>query len=173
VHAKIEKYLRGEHDVVPDELVPIKHVLDMLKARGATAEREVALTRTWAVTGWYSPDAWLRAKLDASIIGGGVGLVIDWKTGKRVVDQDQLELFSLVLMTVHPEVRRTYTAFVWLREMAIDSDWYPRSSFDAMRGRLMAKIERVEHAASIDQWPARPSRLCRWCPARHLCPDAE
>ena len=178
VHKALEDYIR-RRQALPDFVASyangtISSIVHRISVTpNVVAEREVAFTADWTPTEWFARDAWLRAKLDVSAVNGDRGMVLDWKTGKRTTDTDQLELFALVLMMLHPQIERTYAAFVWLRDGSVDTEWYPRGHIGAMRDKLMAKIERVEHAASIDHWPARPSRLCRWCPARHLCPDAE
>ncbi len=173
VHKALELYIQHKADL-PPELESIRDVVDRVRrTRGVVAEREIALTADWKPTSWFADDAWLRAKLDVSAVGSDAAVVLDWKTGKRVVDTDQLELFALAIMTLHQNVQRVYTAFVWIRDRAIDSDYYLRSGIDDMRDRLLHKISRVEISLEQDRWPARPSRLCRWCPARHLCPDAE
>jgi len=135
-------------------------------------EQELCLNEELSPTGWWEPDAWLRSKLDILILKGADATVMDWKTGKRWPDFFQMEIFAAQVFKHYPEVQRVKTSLVWLKDMALDTEQYTRLDMNGLWAEIMKKIRRVYQSAEHDNWPARPSGLCRYCPARHDCDSA-
>lgn len=131
------------------------------------AEQEFTLNKELNSTGWWSADAWLRLKLDILIIKGSTAVVGDWKTGKYRPDWFQLELFSIIVMKLYPEVQTVKASFIWLKDMRMDTQTFTRLDAPAIWAGFMAKVQRIEEALEKDKWPAKPSGLCPWCPATH------
>ena len=136
-------------------------------------EQELTLNIELKPTGWFDDDAWLRTKIDVLIVDGKRASVLDWKTGKRRPDFDQLELYALQIFTHYPQVERISVGFVWLKDKSIDRETYVRQDAAALWEKLLTQINRIEKSLETDVWPARPSGLCRYCPARHLCEYAQ
>ena len=132
-------------------------------------EKELVLTDNLTPTTWWEPDAWLRSKLDILVIGGDMANVMDWKTGKRNADQFQMQLFAAQVFKHYPEVTRVKTSLVWLKDMAMDTEVYYRSGVNTIWAEVMKRIQRINDSLEHDNWPAKPSGLCRYCPARHNC----
>jgi len=132
-------------------------------------EQELTLTENLTPTGWWDADAWLRSKLDILIIKGDTAIVMDWKTGKRRPDFTQLELFALQVFKHFPEVKAVKSTFIWLKDMSMDTETYSREDSNAMWASLMERINRIYESLEHDNWPPKPSGLCRYCPARHMC----
>lgn len=173
---RIHKYLenRIEYKVeLPKELTYMEPtVLQLEKAAEIgvlKAEMEFTLTRELKPTTWFSKDAWMRSKLDVFIISGTTAFNFDWKTGKRKPDYDQLELFSLQIFTHYPDVEKIKSGFIWTKDMALDLETYTRNDVAKMWDKVNAKIRRIEESVNTDNWPARPSGLCNYCPAKHIC----
>lgn len=136
-------------------------------------EQELTLNEELKPTGWFDEDAWLRTKIDVLVLNQTKAKVLDWKTGKRKPDFDQLELYALQIFAHYPEVERVSVGFVWLKDKAMDRDEYVRQDAAALWEKLLTQIKRIEKSLETDVWPARPSGLCRFCPARHLCEFAQ
>ena len=136
-------------------------------------EQELTLNAELKPTGWFDPDAWLRTKIDVLVLDTKRAAVLDWKTGKRKPDFDQLELYALQIFAHYPEVERVSVGFVWLKDKAMDRDEYVRQDAAALWEKLLTQIKRIEKSLETEVWPARPSGLCRFCPARHLCDFAQ
>jgi CRISPR/Cas system-associated exonuclease Cas4 (RecB family) len=132
-------------------------------------EKELTLNGNLKPTGWFEPDAWLRSKLDILVIIGNTAYVMDWKTGKRKPDNNQLELFSLQVFKHYEQVDRVIGTFIWLKDNAMDKETYTRDQANDMWARLIKRIKRIEDSLEHNVWPAKPSGLCRFCPARHMC----
>lgn len=136
-------------------------------------EQELTLNVELQPTGWFDDDAWLRTKIDVLVLDTKWAAVLDWKTGKRKPDFDQLELYALQIFAHYPEVERVSVGFVWLKDKAMDRDEYVRQDAAALWEKLLTQIKRIEKSLETNTWPARPSGLCRFCPARHLCDFAQ
>jgi len=148
-------------------------IIDSLGAGELLVEQELTLNVELKPTGWSDDDAWLRTKIDVLVINQKDAKVLDWKTGKRKPDFDQLELYALQIFTHYPEVERVAVGFVWLKDKAMDREVYMRQDAATLWTKLLTQIKRIEKSVETDNWPARPSGLCRFCPARHLCPSAQ
>ncbi len=144
-------------------------------ARGGElhAERQLTLTENLTPTSWFANDAWFRSILDVLIIKEDTAIVIDWKTGKRRPDFTQLEMFALQVWKHFPEIVRIKTTFVWLKEMKMDTEEYSREQSDEMWQNLLGRINRIYESVEHENWPAKPSGLCRFCPAQSLCEYAQ
>ena len=132
-------------------------------------EQQLTLNVALEPTSWFSKDAWMRSIVDVLVIRGDEAIMFDWKTGKRRPDFSQLELFALQVFKHYPEVKRVRTAFVWLKDLSMDHETYTRDNEPELWARLMNKVVRIEKSLETDNWPAKPSGLCNWCPCKNFC----
>ena len=172
VHAFLETRLK-ENTLLPQEVAHYESLCSSVEriAQGGELciEKELVLTDNLTPTTWWEPDAWLRSKLDILVITGEIAVVMDWKTGKRNADQFQMQLFAAQVFKHYPEVTRVKTSLVWLKDMAMDTEVYYRSGVNTIWAEVMKRIQRINDSLEHDNWPAKPSGLCRYCPARHNC----
>lgn len=175
VHKQLEDALKGAAPL-PAETVALQPLCDVLAthvAKGGatlTIEQEYTLNSDLQPTGWFDADAWLRFKLDVLIIRPDAkAIVVDWKTGKRRPDFDQLEMFALATFAFNPEVTAVTSMFVWTKENATDRETYKREHADGMWTKLLTRIHRVEKSLETGNWPAKPSGLCKFCPCKGFC----
>lgn len=171
IHALLEARLKGSGlDPEAEQYEPLCASVERLASRGSLhIEHELVLTENLTATGWWDADAWLRSKLDVLVIIGGDAVVMDWKTGKRRADQFQMQLFAAQVFQHFPEVQRVKTSLVWLKSMEMDTEHYERTDTNAIWADVLKRINRIHEAYEHANWPARPSGLCRYCPARHDC----
>lgn len=175
VHKQLEEYLKAPTTGLPEETAALKPLCDTVRAstdKGGMllVEQEYTLNSNLDPTAWFAPDAWLRFKLDVlAIRPNGRAIVIDWKTGKRRPDFDQLEMFALAVFKFWPSADRVSSMFVWTKENATDKETYKREHADDMWTRLLTRINRVEKSLETDNWPAKPSGLCKFCPCKGFC----
>lgn len=135
-------------------------------------EKELVLNDNLTPTGWWDSDAWLRSKLDILVINGDEAVVMDWKTGKRNPDFFQMQIFAAQVFKHFPDVVRVKTSLVWLKTMEMDTENYNREQVNDVWAEIMKRIQRIHKSLEHDNWPMRPSGLCRFCPARHDCVSA-
>ena len=175
VHKFLEDRLNGAE--LPTEVVnyePLCAAVERLSTGGELhIEKELVLNDELAPTTWWAPDAWLRSKLDVLVIRGDMAVVMDWKTGKRNPDFFQMQIFAAQVFKHYPDVHKVKTVLTWLKDMKQDSEEYSRENINMAWTDIMQKIRRIHESLEHDNWPARPSGLCRYCPARHNCDFAK
>jgi hypothetical protein len=175
IHQYLE-YRLANDAVLPQEVAhyePLCLSVERIATGGELLiEKELVLTENLTPTGWFDADAWLRSKLDILVINGNLANVMDWKTGKRNADQFQMQLFAAQVFKHYPEVQSVRTSLVWLKTMEMDTQTYFRADVNAIWADVMKRIQRIHSSVEHDNWPARPSGLCRFCPARHDCDSA-
>ena len=135
-------------------------------------EHKLALNENLTPTRWFAKDAWFRSVLDVLVVREDQAIVMDWKTGKRKPDFTQLRMFALQVFKHFPDVSEVTSTFVWLKDMAMDSEVYKRGDLSVMWEELLSRTNRIYQAMESGNWPARPSGLCRFCPAKNMCEHA-
>lgn len=176
---RIHKYLEDRLQsaaVLPQEIARYEVLCQSIERAAAggqlLVENELCLNEQLQPTGWWDADAWLRSKLDVLVIKGADAVVMDWKTGKRRPDFFQMQIFAAQVFKHFPEVQRVKSTLIWLKDMKLDSENYTRLGANELWLNLMSKVRRIYQSLEHDNWPARPSGLCRYCPARHDCDSA-
>lgn len=133
-------------------------------------EQKLAITRDFGPTTFFAKDVWFRGVGDVIKINGPVALIGDWKTGKIVEDSQQLALSAACVFAHYPSVQAVRSEFIWLAEDARTSATMKRADMPAMWRNLWPRIEALEYAHNMTNYPAKPGRLCRsWCPVK-VCP---
>lgn len=172
VHEYLESRLKEATDLPQDIAhyeVLCQTVEQLANGGELHIEKELVLTEELKPTGWWEPDAWLRSKLDVLVLRGDTAYVMDWKTGRRNPDFFQLKLFAVQVLKHFPDVQHVKTSLVWLKQLQMDTEEYSREQSNEIWAEIMGKIRRIYSSLEHDKWPARPSGLCRFCPARHDC----
>jgi len=175
IHQHLELKLKGEAEL-PQEIAhyePLCASVERLSRGGELhIEKELVLNENLEPTGWWGKDAWLRSKLDILVLVGDEAVVMDWKTGKRNPDFFQMQIFAAQVFKHFPNVTRVKTSLVWLKTMEMDTEVYDRQGANEIWAEIMKRIRRIHQSVEHDNWPAKPSGLCRFCPARHDCDSA-
>lgn len=175
IHKHLELKLKGEADL-PKEAEHYEVLCQAVQALAREGElhieKELVLNENLEPTGWWDADAWLRSKLDILVLNGDKAVVMDWKTGKRNPDFFQMGMFAAQVFKHFPDVTEVKTSLVWLKTMDMDTEIYLRKDANALWVDIMGRIRRIYQSVDHDNWPAKPSGLCRFCPARHDCDSA-
>lgn len=172
IHSFLETRLK-ENTLLPQEVAHYESLCSSVERIAYDGElfveKELVLTDNLTPTTWWESDAWLRSKLDILVITGEIAVVMDWKTGKRNPDFFQMQIFAAQVFKHFPDVTRVKTSLVWLKDMAMDTEVYYRNDVNTVWAEIMKRIQRINDSLEHDNWPAKPSGLCRYCPARHNC----
>ena len=170
IHGQLEARMRDKTPL-PPESAKYEALCRSFEALPGTllVEQEMTLNKELRPTGWWDADAWFRSKTDVLVLDKDYAVVGDWKTGKHRPDYTQLEMFALQVFKHYPEINRMKSAFVWLKDMRMDHQIYLRSEEPALWNRFLSRVQRIEGSLQADNWPAKPSGLCPWCPAKNLC----
>jgi hypothetical protein len=159
--------------VLPPHLAKHEDKCELLATSGVKlmAEQELALDKQFNPCGWWDKDVLLRVKADVTMYNGKSAALLDWKTGKRKPKPFQLELGALAQFKYYPEIERTNTAFLWLKEDASDKMLYTREQDEArIQKKFKEKADKVQEAADDGVWQAKPSYFnCTYCPAKKIC----
>tara|TARA_R110002049_G_scaffold105515_2_gene252353 strand:+ start:92 stop:763 length:672 start_codon:yes stop_codon:yes gene_type:complete len=132
-------------------------------------ETPIALTPDLKRTEYFAKDVWLRAKIDVEVVVSPTHMrFIDYKTGKRKKDSQQLMLFAAVGFAIYPDVDTIDTAFYWLPDKAVDKERFTRERDEAfIWGEFEPRVIAMEEARKNETFPCKPSGLCRgWCPVK-------
>lgn len=175
VHTAGEQYLLGQTMTEPalEEVIqPYARVMRDSPKDSMFVELEICLSEKLKPVAWFSKEAWFRAKLDVTIIKNRHALIADWKTGKLKDDPDQLKVFIALLSLVKPELETFSARYIWLKDRKVTTGGLgivPKSAVANILEGLFGRIERQLQAWKTENFPARPSGLCPWCPAYDKC----
>lgn len=172
VHKALELRI-GQGTPLPPNMVqyePIAaKIADVAKGKKVVTEQKLGLTKSLKPTTFFAKDVWLRAILDLKIENGSRAFVGDWKTGKKNPDSDQLKLFAAVTFAISPWINEVQTSFIWLQSGETTAQKFVRDDAAGIWQEFLPKVRRLEQAYETNNFPARPSGLCRsWCPV-HTC----
>ncbi|MAK80390.1 PD-(D/E)XK nuclease family protein [Phenylobacterium sp.] len=170
VHEALEHRLDKKVEL-PSESKAYEPLCKSIEGLGGTlqVEQKLTLSENLTPTTWWEKDAWLRSILDVLIIFEDEAIVMDWKTGKRRPDFSQLEMFALQVFSHYPNIKKVKSTFVWLKDLSLDSHTYNRLDADDLWVKLLSKTERINQSLINNNWPPKPSGLCRFCPAKNIC----
>jgi hypothetical protein len=179
VHGTSEDMLKGKPVTDLEAYEPVrKYVEAFLKQRvlGADviAEQEIALTRDMKPVSWFAKDAWFRVKLDVVIVRGNVANLYDYKTGKFKDDPDQLKICAAAHSIVRPDVDVYNPKYIWTQDQVVSGcDAIAKKDIPGIWEGVLGRVARMEQAWAAENFPARPSGLCPWCPIYDTCTYAK
>lgn len=170
IHANLEEYVKAKKlpRLLP-ELKRCRKKLSLFRKLGAVAERELAFTKDWKLTGWFDRDAWVRAKIDLTVpLAKDRSYGIDYKSGRpnpeKHVEQMQLYGTLVLLADAHTRFVEHGLWYVDHHDDPYQTGVIERYAPDLKR-TLVMWTGRASRIFSEKKWKARPSPAnCRWCP---------
>lgn len=161
VHTELEYSLK--HGTPP---IRYKGYVQALRGLPVQVEHRIGLQRDFATPcGWWDADVYVRASLDVLLVAAPLALVLDWKTGRPREDPLQLTLYGTATFAQWPAVQEIHVANVWLKERRLgDVKVMRREHLFAYIYALRAAWAPVERSLETGDWPAKPGRMCEWCP---------
>ncbi len=169
VHKSFEQRLRNNAPL-PDHLAAHESLIASLKRRGGLllVECKWAITQAFTPVTYFDPAVWCRSVVDVGIVNEGSAVLLDWKTGKRKLDTDQLKLSAAMAFAHYPAVDTVSTGYVWTADAKLDRATYRREQLPELWATFLPRVARLVGAAATQQWEPKPSGLCRkWCPVPH------
>jgi CRISPR/Cas system-associated exonuclease Cas4 (RecB family) len=166
VHKALEDFARSGKPLTPDLEKYAKYVNKILSYEGKkVVEERVALDRNFRQTTWMAKDVWVRGIIDIGVVGSEKAYLLDWKTGKRRPDSNQLKLFAALAFAMYPWIDKVVTGFIWLKSGEFDKEVFTRDQLPEIWNEFMPRLARVAIAYDQDKWTPKPSGLCKnWCP---------
>jgi PD-(D/E)XK nuclease superfamily len=175
-HAAEETLKHGTS--MPDALkhyAPVVATIQTAAGRpGATleVERRMALDASLRPVQYFDRSVWVRAVTDFSVTSpsGKSVLAGDWKTGKERPASAQLMLTAAVLFATEPDVGKVTTTFIWLQTGNVSKETFRRPDVPTIWNTFNPRVTRMRQAFEAQEFPPRPSGLCRnHCPVTS-CP---
>ena len=153
---------------LPESMLQFQPVLDkLLNTKGTVyTELKMAVTKAKEPTTFFSQLAWCRGVCDWLSINGNKAIALDYKTGKRKVGSQQLQLMALMILAMNKEVEEVFSGFVWLGDATrIDSGTFLRSDSEKLWSDFMPVVRQMEESFKNNFWPEKKNGLCKdWCP---------
>lgn len=174
VHKAMELRLK-ERKPLPEKMAQYEPIASKLEAKASECktvgyEQKLALTRDLHETTFFAKDVWLRSILDLSMEKGTKAVIIDYKTGKKNPDSQQLQLSAAVYFATRPWIDTITNTFLWLQTGETTTEVFEREHAHKIWQEFIPRAKRLEAAVAQSTFPQRPSGLCRaWCPV-HTCP---
>jgi hypothetical protein len=167
LHDAFAKYVTGKI-ALPEQYEEHREMLDRFKnfPGQILVEQQLAIDIELKPVEWFSKVAWNRSIGDIVLINKHVAYAGDYKTGKPKDDYaPQLGLLAQCIFAHFPEVQAVRSEFLWLGDDAVTRADYKRDSMVGFWGEMMPRVMRLKHAYENDEYPAKPSGLCRkYCP---------
>ena len=166
VHKALEDFAKGEK-ALPKELKKYeRYVKKILSYEGKRViETRMAINNNFRPTKWKAKDVWCRGIIDIGVVGSDTAYLLDWKTGKRKPDSDQLKLFAVLAFAHYPWIEKVTTGFIWLKDSKFDKEVFTRDQVMEIWEEFLPRLQRLETAFVDDKWQPKPSGLCKnWCP---------
>lgn len=115
VHARLAGIIQGRN-ALTEEFEWLRSLIEPLsKAPYVSIEKSVALTPDLQTTGKWASDVFLRVVYDVVVNREGRNsIIIDWKTGKRRDNLDQLYIQASAVLLGHDPPPAVEASFVWL-----------------------------------------------------------
>ena len=171
-HKALENYVGGVASL-PEKYAIYKPIADKIKTAPGQKllEYSFGLTKVLTPTTFFGADVWVRGKLDVTVLRNADAVVLDYKTGKRKHDLDQLRLFAAAALNTWQHVGEVKTSYVWLQERKLDTEVFKRDQAVPIWQEFAIRVHRMERAAEMNDFPPKPSGLCKqWCPVgKSLC----
>ena len=163
IHAKAEKYLRGEIPIYPPELQKVSVHAMGLKARKASPEQKLAVNEKWEPCDYDSPDVLMRAIIDVLYPEDKAVHIQDWKTGQAYPTHAvQLENYVAVAAAHHPDAERFHTSLIYIDQGVVTP---PRIVHRERVIPIRQLIDaRIANAETDKEYKPKPSpQACKWC----------
>ncbi len=166
VHDTLAKVLCGQMQL-PDEMKDYQKWVDLVNALPGKlyVEQKYAITKDFGPTQYFANNVWYRGIGDVVKIYGTRGIILDWKTGKLLVDSVQLMLMAQCIFSNFPEVQRVHTGYIWLKEDCQTPEEYSREDMANSWIGLLQRVNVLADAYATENYPPKPNGLCkRYCP---------
>lgn len=148
----------------------------ILAADGTTyAEQKLGVTSTFGPTAFFgkgSASPWLRTIIDCTKVAsdGRSATAFDWKTGKPATDMTQCQLVAATVFIHQPQVERVKTALVFINHDKVEPEYFRRENLTEIWSEILPRVKAVEKARATQEYPPKPSGLCKKYCAVVSCP---
>ena len=105
-------------------------------------------------------------------------VIIDYKTGKAPPERYAIPAFfalKIYALLVQRQTGRTPAELrlMYLGNSTVYSIEIDRNTLEGIERQLLALTATIRAAVESDNFPPKPSALCRWCAFQELCPEGQ
>ena len=161
VHAALEARV-GAGKPLSDDMLAWEQYAAAFDGRRVRVEQRLAITAGGAGCDYWDDAAWLRGKLDATLMSDNHAFLIDWKSGSdKYEDPFELEIGALLLAC--NEGMRSKVVGHYCYETGL-SRAYDLSDVKGTLLKVRAIAADIERDLAAREWEKRRSGLCqKWC----------
>lgn len=171
LHTAFESFLLKGEDL-PFEYA--MHETMLVKIRDASGrvfgEQKLAITSQFQPIGWMGKGVWCRAIADAGVDFGTWAMAVDWKTGKPSDDPTQLKIIAATILHAKPALTHVKAALVFVNHDEALPIMVKREDLAATWAGLLPRVNKLQEARAKQEYPPKPSGLCRRYCAVVSCP---
>ena len=109
-------------------------------------------------------------KIDAYSVYGNQAVVVDWKNNPGYDNPLQLEIYSLSLRELHPEIEVVHAYFFYTDQEYYQSYTYFAEDLDRFSVELSQTIDTI---STTEKFETRPGPHCSKCSYVESCPEAK
>lgn len=168
VHKALENRVLHDEPLGKDFQQYEKYASAIIKAPGITkCEYQMAFDIQMQPVDWFAPTAWVRGVADVLQYDPARQRVncLDYKTGKIKDDDTQLKMFACFASILYPDAEEFNCKYIWLKFDQITGAVYKKEDVGPIWGGIANRIFKVMECWETQNFPCRPSGLCRgWCP---------
>ena len=168
VHKVIENFLLRNTPIPAhyrDVLQHVPAIAALLPSR-RYVEHGMALTLEGLPCAFDGPDYWVRGIADLLALDDTSAWIIDWKTGSpRYADTKQLKLMALLTFAHFPTVNRVNSLLYFTKDNSqVYAPEFTRYDIDDLWKQFFPDLALLEMSFAYNNWPMKPSGLCKFCP---------
>lgn len=164
VHTGAELYIKDNTPYDGPFAQRIVEVVDHYRAKPEStllAEHKLTVTRKKKPTEWFADDAHARGIVDLLVRGPDWTHIADWKTGKPNQFTTQLKHNAMLEMIHRPEVKKVTWNYEWLKHGTKTPGTLHREFLNEEWDKFELRVIRLEQALKDNDWPKKPSGLCK------------
>jgi CRISPR/Cas system-associated exonuclease Cas4 (RecB family) len=172
VHKAFANYFKGKP--LPLHLRHLEPALLPIRSAPGVKiiEQKLAINAEYEGCDWFAKDTYCRVISDLTILNGTKAVLFDWKTGKMKDDFLQLRLAGAVILLLAPEIESAQLVYYWTKNKKFTRDknddgslkLLTRDDIPKVFDSLAPRLQRYQDAHAREEFPARPSYICRYCP---------
>jgi hypothetical protein len=161
LHKMVEDYLNEGKEFEHRYKEQIIEALEELQPSQILPEYKIAVTRELTPTTWEAEDCYARGLMDVFKTDCSSTVVGDWKTGRSDPFSTQLKLSALMVLAHYPEVSKVNTKYYWLKEQSQTKMTIHRDFMLSDWEKFVKRAAKLERALEQNEWPEKPSGLCK------------
>lgn len=167
VHDTLQAFVEGRVTTLPQELlrheVELKQLRKKYKKGNIHCEQQWAFDDNWNRVDWFSPECWLRVKMDLAEDGGKIVTGIDYKTGKFRPGEysDQMMQYCAAMLLIFPKAEEAHIKLMFFDNDAEAKTFLKRPYLQQTLDKMKAAVEPM---LNDTRFSPTPGDYCRWCP---------